>query len=121
MKKVWITLALTLILAGWGGTGYLGFGTNPACGQPPPYYVPPPYDNPYYSPPPYDYYNYYSAPYADPFSQFLYYLAPQIGEEMEEHEEREYRGPEYYEHRGHEREGFEHREHGQEGFEREHH
>jgi hypothetical protein len=109
MKKVWLILGLTLILAGWGGPGYLGFGTDPACGQPPPF-VPPPYNNPYYYPPPYNYYNYYSAPYEDPLSQFLYYLAPQIGEEQEEQEEREYRRREYYEPREHGREYYEHRE-----------
>lgn len=58
MKRVWITLGLTLMLMAGGGQGYYGFGTSPACGQPPPY-VPPPYYNPYYYPPPANYYNYY--------------------------------------------------------------
>lgn len=101
MKKFWLTLGLISILLAGGGQG--GFGTSPAFGQPPPY---PPYNNPYYYPPPSNYYNYYSAPYADPLSQFLYYVVPQIG--GEEREEWEHRG------RGRERgrEGFEPREHG---------
>jgi hypothetical protein len=114
MRRAWFTLCLILILTAWGGQGYHGPGTSPACGQPPPYYPPPPYNNPYYYPPPSNYYNYYSAPYTDPLSQFLYYVAPQIGEEWEEgQEEREYRRREGYEHRGHEGEG-EHRGHGRE-------
>ncbi|MFA5261984.1 MAG: hypothetical protein WC450_12225 [Candidatus Omnitrophota bacterium] len=112
MKKLWLTLGLTLMLMAGGGQGYQGFGTSPACGQPPPYYVPPPYNNPYYYPPPSNYYNYYSAPYSDPLSQFLYYVAPQIGREGGEYEEREHRGREGYEYRGRGREGFEHRGHG---------
>jgi hypothetical protein len=112
MKKLCLTLGLALMLTAWGGQGYQGFGTGPACGQPPPY-VPPPYNNPYYYPPPSNYYNYYSAPYADPLSQFLYYVAPQIGGEWEEREEGEYnRGREGYEHRARGREGYEHRGHG---------
>jgi hypothetical protein len=99
MKKFWVTLGLISILM----VG--GFGNSPVLGQPPP---PPPYDNPYYYPPPSNYYNYYSAPYADPLSQFLYFIAPQIGGEEEwEHRGRE-RGREGYEHRGRER-GREHR------------
>ncbi len=111
MKKLWLILGLTLILATWGGQGYQGFGASPAFGQPPPYYVPPPYNNPYYYPPPSTYYNYYSAPYADPLSQFLYYAVPQISGE-EDREEWEHRRKEFRERRKHEREGFEHREHG---------
>jgi hypothetical protein len=99
MKKFWVTLGLFSILLVGGGQGFQGFGNSPALGQPPP---PPPYDNPYYYPPPSNYYNYYSAPYADPLSQFLYFIAPQIGGE-EEREEWEHRGRE----RG--REGYEHR------------
>ena len=101
MKKLWLTLGLISILMVGGGQGYHGFGNSPAFGQPPPYPPPPPYYNPYYYPPPSDYYNYYSAPYADPLSQFLYYIAPQIGGEEEREE---------WEHRGREcgREGFEH-------------
>ena len=112
MKRVWLTLWLIIILVGWGGQGYHGFGASPACGQP--YPPPPPYNNPYYYPPPYNYYNYYSAPYTDPLSQFLYYVAPQIGGEWGEQEEGEYRGREGYEHREHGREGFEHGERGRE-------
>ena len=106
MKIVWLILALTLVLVTWGGQGYHGFETCTAWGQPSPY-PPPPYNNPYYYPPPYNYYNYYSAPYADPLSQFLYYVAPQLGEE--EREQWEHRGREYYERREHGREGFERR------------
>ncbi|MHB9074882.1 MAG: hypothetical protein ACYC6G_15310 [Desulfobaccales bacterium] len=99
MKKWWLTLGLALMLTAGGGQGFHGFGAGPACGQPPPY-VPPPYNNPYYYPPPYNYYNYYSAPYSDPLSQFLYYVAPQVGREGA-YEEWEHRGREGYEHRGH--------------------
>jgi len=110
MKKLWLTLGLTLMLMTGGGQGYHGFGTSPACGQPP-LYVPPPYNNPYYYPPPSNYYNYYSAPYGDPLSQFLYYVAPQIGGERG-YEGWEHRGREPYKYRGHGREGSEHRGHG---------
>jgi hypothetical protein len=109
MKKLCLIVGLTLILAASGGQGYHGFGISPAIGQPPPYPPPPPYNNPYYVPQPYNYYNYYSAPNADPLSQFLFYLAPQLGEEQEERER------EYYEHRGRAGEGF---RHGHEGVER---
>jgi hypothetical protein len=99
MKKFWLTLGLALILTAGGSPGYHGFGNSPASGQPPPYPPQQPYYNPYYYPPPYNYYNYYSAPYTDPLSQFLYYVAPQI-EGQEEREEWERHGQEYYEHHG---------------------
>ncbi len=115
MKKLWLTLGLTVMLMTGGGPGYHGFGDSPALGQPPPYaqpYPPQPYYNPYYYPPPYNYYNYYSAPYTDPLSQFLYYVAPQI-EGQEEREGWEHHAQEYYEHRGRGYEG-EPRGHGNE-------
>ena len=115
MKKLWLTLSLTIILMAGGGQGYHGFGTGPAFGQPPQYA--PPYYNPYYYPPPYNYYNYYSAPYTDPLSQFFYYVVPQV-EGQEEREEWEHRGREYYQHQWHGHEGFERRGH---GHEHEHH
>ena len=96
MKKVVLSLGLSLILTCWGWQGYSGFGASPAFGQPPP----PGYYDPYYCDPNY-YYNCYSAPYVDPNAQyFLYYLIPQIGEELQEQQERERH--ERYEHRGHE-------------------
>ena len=55
MKKFWLSLGLTLTLTCWYGGGYYGFGTCAALGQ-----------------------TYYSAPYADPLSQLLYYLAPPV-------------------------------------------
>jgi hypothetical protein len=33
MKKFWLVLGLTLILACWCGGGYYGFGTSAAFGQ----------------------------------------------------------------------------------------
>jgi hypothetical protein len=111
MKKFWLTLGLTLILTGWGGPGYLGFDITPALGKRPPY-PPPPYYNPYYTPPPSNYYNYYSAPYTDPFSQFLYYVAPRSRGE-EDYEDWENRRRERFApgHRGRGHEEFEEHEH----------
>lgn len=67
MKKFWLSLGLTLMLVGWGGGGYYGLGTSPSFGQ---YYnyCDPNVQNCYN--------NYYSAPYADPQSQFFYYVVP---------------------------------------------
>jgi hypothetical protein len=67
MKKFWLSLGLTIILAGWYGGGYYGFGTCAAFGQ-----------------------SYYSAPYADPLSQLLYYLSPPVQDQY-------YQPPQYYE------------------------
>ena len=85
MKKFWLTLWLTLMLACWCGVGYYGFGTCPAFGQ---YYDPRglscnPSD-------PYCYNEYHAAPYADPLSQLLYYIAPQGRDQY-------YAPPQYYE------------------------
>ncbi len=66
MKKFWLSLGLTLILTCWCGGGYYGFGTCAAFGQ-----------------------SYYSAPYSDPLSQLLYYLAPPVQDQY-------YQQPQYY-------------------------
>ena len=73
MKKFCLSLGLTLMLTCWCGVGYYGFGTCPAFGQ---YYDSRglscnPSD-------PYCYNEYHSAPYADPLSQLLYYIAPPV-------------------------------------------
>lgn len=73
MKKFWLSLGLTLILACWCGAGYYGFGTAAAFGQD--------YYNRSLSCNPSDpscYRDYYRAPYADPLSQLLYYIAPPV-------------------------------------------
>ena len=109
MKKFWLTLGLTLMLTCWCGVGYYGFGTSPAFGQH--YYSQGLSCNPN---DPNCYNDYYAAPYADPLSQLLYYVAPPV--------ERDYRyePPQRYEHqegnrgdrgRGHEDRG--HQDHGQ--------
>ncbi len=79
MKKIWLTIGLTLLLA-----GYLGFGAPPGLAQtwPPESYSC--YDYPY------NYCDYYYAPYADPYAQFYFYNVPEFGEEFEEHEYRSY-------------------------------
>ena len=73
MKKLCLSLGLTLMLTCWCGAGYFGLGTGPAFGQD------------YYSPSlscnasdPACYGDYYRAPYADPLSQLLYYVAPPV-------------------------------------------
>jgi hypothetical protein len=73
MKKFWLSLGLTLILACWCGGGYYGFGTGAAFGQD--YYSPSLSCNPS---DPACYHDYYVAPYADPLSQLLYYIAPPV-------------------------------------------
>ncbi len=109
MKKFWLSLGLTLMLTCWCGAGYYGFGTSPAFGQD--YYSQGLSCNPS---DPSCYHDYYAAPYADPLSQLLYFVAPPV--------ERDYRyeAPRHYEHqegnrgdrgRGHEDRG--HQDHGQ--------
>jgi hypothetical protein len=95
MKKFWLSLGLTLILVCWCGEGYYGFGTGAAFGQ-----------DYYYSQglscnpnDPYCYNDYYSAPYADPLSQLLYYIAPPVGREQR------YEPPQRYERQEGNREG----------------
>jgi hypothetical protein len=68
MKKFWLSLGLTFILTCWCGGGYYGFGTCAAFGQ-----------------------SYYSAPYADPLSQLLYYIAPPVQDQY-------YQPPQRYQH-----------------------
>ena len=72
MKKFWLVLGLGLILTCW-----CGFGTGTAFGQ---YY-----GSRHLSCDPRDpscYRDYHAAPYADPFSQFLYYVAPPVGRDQ---------------------------------------
>jgi hypothetical protein len=85
MKKFWLSLGLALMLACWCGEGYYGFGTRAAFGET--YY----YSRGLSCDPrdPYCYNEYYSAPYADPDSQFYYYVAPPVYERQETN--REYR------------------------------
>ena len=77
MKKFWLSLGLTLMLACWCGSGYYGFGTGAAFGQ-----------QNYYSrslscnpSDPSCYNDYYRAPYAGPLSQLLYYVAPPVDQD----------------------------------------
>ena len=74
MKKFCLSLGLTLILTCWYGGGYYGFGTCAALGQ-----------------------TYYSAPYADPLSQLLYYLAPPVQDQYYAQPQR-YEPPQRYQH-----------------------
>jgi len=77
MKKFWLTLGLTLMLTCWCGVGYYGFGTSPAFGQD--YY----YQGMSCDPrDPSCYRDYHGAPYADPLSQFLYYVAPPVSRDQ---------------------------------------
>jgi hypothetical protein len=76
MKKFWLYFGIGLILACWCGGGYYGFGTCKAFGQ---------YYDPRLSCDPRDpqcYRDYHAAPYADPLSQFLYYIAPPVGRDQ---------------------------------------
>ncbi len=74
MKRFVLSLALALIMVCWGWQGYRDFGTAPAYGQPPPrVYTCDPY---------YPYRCYYTAPYADPRTQYFYYVVPEIEEEI---------------------------------------
>jgi hypothetical protein len=80
MKKFWLSLGLGLMLACWCGGGYYGLGTCPAFAQ---YYGyrGQNYDSRHLSCDPRDpscYRDYHAAPYADPFSQLLYYIAPPV-------------------------------------------
>ncbi|MCL4501482.1 MAG: hypothetical protein M1438_06435 [Deltaproteobacteria bacterium] len=80
MKKFGLFLSLAFILiCGW--PGYSGIGTAPANAAPPP---PPVYTcDPYYP-----YRCYYTAPYADPYTQYFYYVVPDVEERLREREER---------------------------------
>jgi len=76
MKKFWLCLGLGLILACWCGGGYYGFGTGTAYGQ---------YYDSHLSCDPRDpscYRDYHAAPYANPLSQFLYYIAPPVARDQ---------------------------------------
>ena len=84
MKNIWLSLGLGLILTCWCGGGYYGFGTGAAFGQ---YYDPrgQHYGSRHLSCDPRDpscYRDYHAAPYADPFSQFLYYIAPPVSRDQ---------------------------------------
>jgi hypothetical protein len=74
MKKFCLTLGLTVMLTCWSGAGYFGSGTGAAFGQQT-YYAPSLSCNPS---DPSCYHDYYAAPYADPLSQLLYYVAPPV-------------------------------------------
>ncbi len=100
MRKIWPTLGLVLILVGWGVMGY-GIGASPAQAQ---YYEPG-----YQYCDPYNYCTYYNAPYENPSEQFFFYAVPHFGEEFEEHEFREHRGHERFEHGERHERGGEHR------------
>ncbi len=78
MKRFVLALSLTLVLTGWGWQDFRSFRTQPAYGQPPPVYTCDPY---------YPYRCYYTAPYADPRTQFYYYVLPDIEGEIEERRE----------------------------------
>ncbi len=99
MKKLCLSLGLTFILTCWCGAGYFGLGTDPAFGQD--YYTPSLSCN---ASDPACYGDYHRAPYADPLSQLLYYVAPPVSpdyryqrrerrdrdrEERREHEDRD--------------------------------
>jgi hypothetical protein len=99
MKKLWLSLGLTLMLTCWCGSGNYGLGTAAAFGQD--YYAPSLSCNPS---DPNCYQDYYRAPYADPLSQLLYYIAPPV-----EPDYRYQRRETYREHRDRDRE--ERREH----------
>ena len=73
MKKLCLSLGLTLMLTCWCGVGYYGLGPGPAFGQD--YYAPSLSCN---ASDPSCYQDYHRAPYADPFSQLLYYIAPPV-------------------------------------------
>ena len=73
MKKFWLSLGLTLMLACWCVGGNYGLGTGAAFGQD--YYYPSLSCN---ASDPACYGDYYRAPYADPRSQYLYYNNPSV-------------------------------------------
>lgn len=108
MKKFWLSLGLTLILTCWCGAGFYGFGTRAAFGQD--------YYNRGLSCNPSDpscYNDYYAAPYADPLSQLLYYIAPPVERDYRYQRQEPYYGHQDrgYHGRGHEDHG--HQDHGQ--------
>jgi hypothetical protein len=86
MKKFWLTLWLTLMLACWCGEGYYIFGTGTAFRQD--YYSPSLSCNPS---DPSCYNDYYRAPYADPLSQLLYYIAPPVYQDQRYQRQETYR------------------------------
>ena len=75
MKRFVLSLVLALILAGLGWQDCRSFGTAPAYGQPLPPRV-------YTCDPYYPYRCYYTAPYADPYTQYFYYVEPDVQEEI---------------------------------------
>jgi len=85
MKKFWLSLGLTLFLACWCGAGYFGFRTGAAFGQD--YYSRGLSCNPS---DPSCYHDYYAAPYADPLSQLLYYIAPPVYRDQRYEERQRY-------------------------------
>jgi hypothetical protein len=84
MKKIWLYLGIGLMLTCWCGGGYYGLGTGTAFGQ---YYDPrgQRHGSRHLSCDPRDpscYRDYHAAPYADPLSQLLYYIAPPVNRDQ---------------------------------------
>jgi hypothetical protein len=107
MKKFWLTLGLSLMLVCWCGVGNYGFGTRAAFGQD--YYTRGLSCNPS---DPSCYNEYYAAPYADPLSQLLYYIAPPVDRDYHYQRQENYRERQDRERRDRERQDRGHQDRG---------